>query len=634
MAVAAYDSDLTAANSGLIDDAEDVSTWDESSNAAWDDGAGISDEPDFFIQGASSISSQMTKTGVATLIHDDAGTFTVDTDGAITIWGFWASPPSLATYANGGMRTLVGDGLGDFEAFLASGSDFEPNPYGGWYNYAFNPDDATADATVGSPSAYQFVGMAVNATAQARGQPFAVDAIRVGRCTLEVTEGQAPAADYGTFLGMGAFDTSTDERLGLFQLQAGSYRWQGLMSLGITATAVDFRDSNTSIVIANTPVVSAAFNRIEIHHVDSNVEWTSININAVGVNDPTIVTNSIGTFEVIDNATVVKIGCTFTDMGTFIYNDGSNPNTISTTTYRRCGQVSQIGATFTSCDFEATTAAAALLADTLGEVTDCLFTSDGSSYACDIGTITVTGSLTWNNQETGYVAGSAGTDVGVTPTGNETIVVVVNSGQVLTINVTAGASTPSVAATGAGTVNVVAGAVTTAITVIDINDQSLLAANVYLAASDGSGDLPYQESVTISSVTTVATVVHAAHGFAVGNKVSISGANEEEYNGAKTVVTVPTDGTYTYTVDASVDDTATGTIIATGLIFSDFADGTGVSPSTGLVSDSRTFSLDQPVAGRARLSTTPGSLYKSAPITGEINSSTGLAITVQLIPDE
>jgi hypothetical protein len=172
------------------------------------------------------------------------------------------------------------------------------------------------------------------------------------------------------------------------------------------------------------------------------------------------------------------------------------------------------------------------------------------------------------------------------------------------------------------------------IDVIDINDSTALAANVYLVAANGTGPLPFEDSVTITSVTTVATVSHTAHGFVVGNKVLIKGANEGEYNGVKTIVTVPTANSYTYTVDAAVADTATGTITATGVIFSDFADGTGVSPSTGTVSDTRTFGTNQPVTGRARLSTTPGSLYKTSPITGTINSSTGLAITVQMIPDE
>jgi len=232
MAVAAYDSDLTSANSGLVDEALTAGNWDESSVAAWADGGTETAEGNFYIQGTDCISAQFTKTGVGTLLNDInqfAGTFTVDTDGAILIWAFWASPASLATYANGGIRTIIGDTLGDFYAFKASGSDFEPNPFGGWYCYAVAPDTATADSTVGTPdNTWAIAGIAINATAQSRGNPFAVDAIRVGRCAMEVTEGQA--GDYGTFTGMASFDDSSGQRYGLFQAVSGGYRWQGLMS--------------------------------------------------------------------------------------------------------------------------------------------------------------------------------------------------------------------------------------------------------------------------------------------------------------------------------------------------------------------------------------------------------------------
>ena len=65
--------------------------------------------------------------------------------------------------------------------------------------------------------------------------------------------------------------------------------------------------------------------------------------------------------------------------------------------------------------------------------------------------------MDWKNKESLHVTGVAGTDVGVTPTGNETILANVSAGQVLTINVASGASTPSVANSGTGTVDVVAG---------------------------------------------------------------------------------------------------------------------------------------------------------------------------------
>jgi len=106
------------------------------------------------------------------------------------------------------------------------------------------------------------------------------------------------------------------------------------------------------------------------------------------------------------------------------------------------------------------TAASAVVTETATNLDACSFTSDGSNYAADLGIVTTTQTQTWNSFASSYVAGSSGTDVGVTPTGNETLLVSVNSGQVLTISVADGATVPSVANSGTGTVDVVAGLVT------------------------------------------------------------------------------------------------------------------------------------------------------------------------------
>jgi hypothetical protein len=60
----------------------------------------------------------------------------------------------------------------------------------------------------------------------------------------------------------------------------------------------------------------------------------------------------------------------------------------------------------------------------------------------------------------------------------------------------------------------------------------------------------------------------------------------------------------------------------------------GTTDINGQISDSRTLASNQPIVGRARLSTTLGSLYKTGDIIGTINSTTGFTTTVQLIPDE
>lgn len=477
MAIATYDSDLTSANGGELTIASNAANWSESSDGGWDDAGSMVDETNFFIQGSECISAQFTKTGVGTIIFIGS-TFTVDTDGAILIWSFWASPSSLTTYASGGVRTIVGDGLGAFEAFKASGSDFDPNPIGGWANYAVDPNVATVDATVGAPTTFSHVGIAINATAQSRGNPHAVDAIRVGRCTLEIIDGQAAA--YGTFSGMADFDNSSGQRYALFQTVFGGFKWKGLMSLGVSATAVDFRDSNANIFVDNVPQVSAAFNRIEVNNAASNVEWTSISISAQdGLNNPIAATASVGEFECVDNATVVKTSCTFTDMNTFDYLSNS---TLEDNIYRRCGIVTQGGATFTGNIFDSAIGTQALLstAATLNLVTGNSFISSGAGYAVELGTTSDSTTISWDNTDSGYAA----TD-GVT--GNETIHITYNGGSTKDISVAAGASTPTVHNDGTGTVTVTAGLLTIRVTVTDASGTPIENARVEIRATETVG---------------------------------------------------------------------------------------------------------------------------------------------------
>ena len=98
MAIAAYDSDLTSANSGLLTAASAEANWDESSDGAWDDGGTPADEVTYYIQGSECISAQfaISKTGVGTILYDNTTAFTVDTDGAILIWGFWQLSHSVS----------------------------------------------------------------------------------------------------------------------------------------------------------------------------------------------------------------------------------------------------------------------------------------------------------------------------------------------------------------------------------------------------------------------------------------------------------------------------------------------------------------------------------------------------------
>jgi len=75
-------------------------------------------------------------------------------------------------------------------------------------------------------------------------------------------------------------------------------------------------------------------------------------------------------------------------------------------------------------------------------------------------------------------------------------------------------------------------------------------------------------------------------------------------------------------------DGATGPLADGAVVIS------GVTDSNGEITDSRTLASNQPITGRVRHSTTPGSLYKTGDIVGTISSVSGFSTTVQLISDE
>lgn len=69
--------------------------------------------------------------------------------------------------------------------------------------------------------------------------------------------------------------------------------------------------------------------------------------------------------------------------------------------------------------------------------------------------------------------------------------------------------------------------------------------------------------ITRSGLT--ATVSLASHGFAVGDEALIAGATQIDYNGLQTVTSIPTSGTFTYTLDARPTTPATGTITSSAV---------------------------------------------------------------------
>ena len=193
------------------------------------------------------------------------------------------------------------------------------------------------------------------------------------------------------------------------------------------------------------------------------------------------------------------------------------------------------------------------------------------------------------------------------------------------INISEGGDTPTIDNVNGSTVTV-QNTVTTLVNVKDNDAANLQNARVLLEANDGTGDFPFEESVTITRLGATASVAHTAHGLGNGDIVVIRGAVEQEYNGPFVITNVSTNA-YDYTVSGSPATPATGTITSSGAILN------GLTDASGNISVARTFSLDTPVKGSVRKSTA-SPRFKDFPLAGTIDNVNGLTINIRMVLDE
>lgn len=454
MAVATYNTDLE-----LIVACEAGDAFEEFTGYELGDVAAV--ETDWYIQGNACASDEANnKSGVGHSIGFDYGSnITFDTDDCFFAWMMCQMPNAPDTIANGGYRMLVGATIGDYNGWFVGGSDFGRNPYGGWVNVVVDPTYTPVDHTLGSPGAYRHFAIAFNlVNTTLKGRPLCADVMRYGRGDLYVEHGESGA--YGTFAGMAAANDDQSARWGLFQEQAGGYLWKGLISLGTSASGVEFVDSNRNIVVDVTPRTYEAFNKIEINNADSVVSWTGISISSLDGSSL-----SPGQLEVVDNADVDFDSCTFTDMDTFIFKPNS---TINSTVFRRCEQVTQGDGVFTGCTFDSS---APLYADDLENITYCDFTSSGTGHGMEL---TVTGTYTFT--------GNTFTSYGVSGTLDAALYN--NSGGYILLNVEGGGDVPTYR-NGAGASTDVQAAVTLTLTDLIANSEVRIYAHGTTTELDG-----------------------------------------------------------------------------------------------------------------------------------------------------
>lgn len=596
--------------------------WDK-----WDTGQSPSEEADFVYQGAGSISIKVgvTPAGVE---HEDDGTVDMETTPRVVLFkAIVTNYGALNVKGADGMILYIGSGTtSDRYHYYVHGSDTYPIA-GGWVFVPIDPNvSGYRDSTDGTPdlTAVAYYAISCDFTSASRSENVAMDAIDYidSGTGMTLTNGDGGSTE-GVFQDFVDYDEGTNaNRWGIVRTVEGTLIVTGVLTIG-TSTVTEFTDSN-AVVVFPDGLVNAGFFGIDIglqnastvisvtnsifkgNGTSGGTADTRPDYDATGTSGSLALTGCV--FDVFRQVNLTS-GCTLTDC--VLLNGGAVD--------------AGSGATFTGTlisDSTVAVNASALIwdvnLDPNGEL-DTMAISKGTNahHAIEFGltsplTMTLTGI-----DFSGFNASDAQND--------STFHIKRTSGTV-TININGGSGNTSYKTDGA-TVVIVPDSVTTTITVKDATDFTVLPnARVILSAADGSGDLNYQESVTITSASTTANVTHTSHGLATNDWVLIEGANEEPYNGAYQI-TVTGASNYTYTMTDTASSPATGTITSTTMIFNELSNGSGI------VTESRALTTDQNVVGRVRKSSS-SPYYKNSPITATIDSATGLALTVLMIPDE
>jgi len=613
MAAPSYVSDLTD-----IDDGS--GTFTEPTSATL--GALVNADTDNFIQGTTCSSKSTGASGapaVAGIGILDSGAHTITSPNAFYCWVFVGGGGLIDTYANGGIRLLIGNTSANYRYWYVDGSEYFP--YIGWQCIAIETDNAVVAATssVGSPSSTkQYFGANFNCKINiSKGNPLAVDALRWGR-TITVTAGDL-ANGYATFAGIASTNDAINARWGQFQGIAGGYQLQGRLLLGTTGvTAVDFRDSNRVIVTAVSRKTAASFNAIEIQHTSSRVDWDSIAWSALG-------TVSRGTLTVTDDCDVNITSCSFTGLSTFSLKAGTD---ILDSVFRLCDTVTAPGSNLSGSQFLVPRVAA----DTGAVVWNANVATDGKLD----NTVFSKGTNAHHALQFGSSAPTSMTLRGITFSGfnasnanNDSTLLFADRGSdsTWTISLIGCSGNISYKKARAGdTVVLDVDPVTLAVHVQDINTGTAIQyARVWVPVTSTAGGRPYNATVSITRSSTTATVSHSSHNLITNDWVWISGCTDPLYNGTFQI-TKTTDDAYTYVMSGTpVTSPAAGSPKATFVVIN------AETNSSGNVSASKSWLSDQPVSGRVRYAATP--YYKTAPISGTINGTSGLSLTIQMIPD-
>ena len=625
MAAPTYSTDLTTIN--VVDTAGGTTGW----SAIGTGGAGLNSETDYFIQGDGCLSKNGWTAATKGMIYN-ATTTTITAGDAIYIWLKQNNRNLLDTKANGGGQVIVGSSSSAYDHFYVDGSNVDGSDLAGWFTYAVDPTQ-TPSTTTGSPTNTNFIGALwkILGSGTLKGAPNGIDVFRHGR-ELRAVDGDL-GNGFATFDGMALHDAATTRRYGILTPVIGGYIMHGAVVMGQSGTSVDFRDSDRVISVLNDDFVPSTFNEFQIINSSSNVEWTNVQIVALGTTAPFVLTLNVGTF--------TGDLCRFVGAGQTTF---QSTGTCTNTTWQDSGNVAANECDLSGSSFITSTVAADGAAVTWNETISSTHTiSELDNTTFEMGT---------NNHHaisfsTGVSNGADITLTGIEFTGfdadgtgdsDNSILEFLATTGTITVNLIgctvdgAGASSSNFTVdTRAGaTVNVNFDPKTFLVNVKNEDMTNIQNARVFVETSEDqpTGEI-YQAAVTTLSQAagTATCTTTAAHRLETGDKVVIRGAQPDGYNKVATV-TVSSTTVFTYSVDSGLSSPATGTPVVSYVALQ------GLTDASGNISISRTWGTDQTFMGWARKSNVTAPFYSEASISTTISSTINTTVNATLGDDE
>lgn len=637
---------MSTDNRTLINDCEANTGWsgDDTANAIATAGS--------FVQGSGALSTQLSNADEHMFTTQDsvgAGTFSLDWSDSTL---YMVIKDNLGdSYANGGIQFVVSDGT-DTIGYDVAGNDAAGMPYRLGFS-AFKLDVSEAVATPGGFT--NFAGTEANldqtvATGIGYGSLHLAKA--VGSIDNVIMDGFYYIANdsYALTINGGTIgtpetmaDVAADDVTSGWALVANplgeQYQFFGPTEWGESAAAADhyFEASGEQWYWIGD---NAGGRVIGATHMPFRVTANATDAGSFKISNVVIVsTGTTADFDCSDtDIDVLEIStCSMSGLETFSSPTvGGTSRFCTDTIFTECGVVTHNGADMGGCSVLLSTVAADTGALSYNLGTDPDTVMDGitfemgaaSHHAIDFGT-SVTSNITLRNCD---FNGFGSTD----DANDSTVRFLATTGSLnlsligCTVDgVDASAANFSVDDAAGITVSLVISPVTVEVTTIKTDGTALASAALILAASDGTGPFPFEESVTIARSGSTATVTHTGHGMASNDKVLISGdaTTEPEYIGVKQITFIDANS-YSYTVSGSPTTPASGTITSTFVALQGTTDGV-----TGVLSTTRVYPSDQPVVGWTRkMSSAP--YYKEGILTGDISSSTGYIVSAVMPLDQ